>query len=391
MAQRLRIGIIGCGGISSTHIAYYVNHLSEEAEIVAVCDIDESKARNRSVLVKTTYEKRVHDLTVALESSSSEEERVSLRRQIEACAVSAREAMVYTDYEELLDKAEVDAVNICVPPFAHSGPAIAAAKAGVHVFCEGPIAGSLAEADAMIEAAHEAGVVFTVQYGHTRYHRTAMMAKKALENGDLGRVVFGNVDVLWYRDQAYYDMDPWRGTWKGERGGATYHHGRYAIDLYVWLMGDVEEVYARMGTYLHRIEVEDVSVALVTFRNGALGQISASTAAHPNPQVPSQRIEIFGEKASMTVIPSFEIGSADREYAGTLRQKLLEEVPPLELEGMAGQFKDFVDAIRGRKSLFITGESTRLQLEVTKGIYKSVALGVPVRLPIFRYDPYYSL
>lgn len=391
MAQRLRVGVIGCGGISATHIAYYVNHLSEETEIVAVCDLDEAKARNRSALVKTSYEKRARDLTAVLETSPSEEERASLRRRIEACTASAREAAVYTDYEELLAKANVDAINICVPPFAHSGPAIAAAKAGVHVFCEGPIAGSLAEADAMIDAANAAGIVFTVQYGHTRYRRTAAMAKKALENGDLGRVILGNVDVLWYRDQAYYDMDPWRGTWKGERGGATYHHGRYAIDLYLWLMGDVDEVYARMGTYLHRIEVEDASVALVTFRNGALGQISASTAAHPNSQVPPQRIEIFGEKASMTVIPSFEIGSADKEYAVALHRKLLEEVPPFDLEGMPGQFKDFVDAIRGRKPLFIAAESTRPQLEVTKGIYKSVALGAPVRLPIFRYDPYYSL
>jgi predicted dehydrogenase len=391
MAERLRIGIIGCGGISSTHIAYYANHLCEETEIVAVCDIDEEKARARSSLVKTTYERRIADLSAALEKAPSDDEKATLERQIAVCADSAKEAAFYTDYERLIAEAHVDAVNICVPPFAHSGPTIAAAKAGKHVFCEGPIAGSLAEADAMVDAAQTSGVVFTVQYGHTRYHRTAMMAKKAIENGDLGRLILSNVDVLWYRGQDYYDMDPWRGTWKGECGGATYHHGRYAIDLYLWLMGGVDEIYARMGTYIHRIEVEDASVALLTFRDGALGQISASTAAHPNAQIPSQRVEIFGEKASMTVIPNFEIGSADKDYAAKLREKLLGEVPPLALEGMPGQFKDFVDAIRGRKALFIPGESTRPQLEVTKGIYKSVETGAPVRLPIQRYDPYYAL
>jgi len=368
MATRLKIGIIGCGGISSTHIAYYVNHLCEETEIVAVCDIDEAKARSRSELVRTTYEKRAAELTAALDKTPSDQEKERLKNQIDACLASAKLAAVYTDYERLLTESDVDAVNICVPPFAHSGPTVAAANAGKHVFCEGPIAGSLAEADAMIAAANAAGIVFTVQYGHTRYHRTAMMAKKAIENGDLGRLILSHVDVLWHRTQDYYDMDPWRGTWKGERGGATYHHGRYAIDLYLWLMGDVDEIYARMGTYAHRIEVEDASVALVTFHSGALGQISASTAAHPNPHVPSQRVEIFGENASMTVIPNFEVGSADKDYAAKLRTKLLEEVPPLELEGMAGQFKDFVDAIRGRKALFIPGESTRPQLEVTKGI-----------------------
>jgi len=391
VSDKIKIGIIGCGGISATHIRIYAENLCEETQVVAVCDIDEAKAKNRSALVKETYTKRAAALERSYAERGNEGKSAEIERQIEACKSSAQEAAVYTDYNRLIAESGVDAVNICVPPFAHSGPTIAAAKAGVHVFCEGPIAGSLREADEMIDAAKASGVQFTVQYGHTRYHRTAMMAKRAIESGDLGRLIMGHVDVLWHRAQSYYDSDAWRGTWAGERGGATYHHGRYAIDLYLWLMGEVEEIYAHMGTYTHRIEVEDNSAALLKFRSGALGQVTASTSAHPNPQTPSQRIEIFGERASIAVIPSFAIGSADKEYAAQLTQKLEAEVGPLEIEGMPGQFVDFIDAIRGRKPLFIPGESTRPQLEVTKGIYKSVAQGAPIRLPIQRYDPYYSI
>ncbi|MBM3213720.1 Gfo/Idh/MocA family oxidoreductase [Candidatus Poribacteria bacterium] len=391
MSDRLRIGIVGCGGISPSHIRIYAEHLSEEAEIVAVCDIDEAKARSRSTVVRDTYAKRAEELETRAAQTDTTAAYERRNRQIEACRASAREAAVFTDYEKMIAEADIDAINICVPPFAHSGPAIAAAQAGKHVFCEGPISGSLSEADAMIAAAKAPGVVFTVQYGHTRFHRTAMMAKRAIENGDLGRIIMGNVDVLWHRGQDYYDMDAWRGTWKGERGGATYHHGRYAIDLYLWLMGAADEVYARMGTFTHDIEVEDTSVALLTFAGGAFGQITASTSAHPNPKMPSQRIEIFGERASIAVIPEYAIGSAEKGYAEALAAKLERETPAVGTEGMPGQFVDFIRAIRTGSQLFISGASTRPQLEVTKAIYKSVETGAAVRLPIQRYDPYYTL
>ena len=392
MPDKIKVGIIGCGGISTTHIRIYAEHLCEETAVVAVCDIDEAKAQNRAEVVKLTYEGRARALEGAVGNEASAERRAQLERQIAACREAAQEAKVYTDFRQLLHEADVDAVNICVPPFAHAAPTIAAAEAGKHIFCEGPIAGNLRQADEMITVAKRANVQFTVQYGHTRYHRTAMMAKRAIANGDLGELIMGHVDVLWHRGQDYYDSDAWRGTWAGECGGATYHHGRYAIDLYLWLMSmPVAEVYAHMGTYTHQIEVEDAAMALLKFTGGALGQISASTSAHPNPHTPSQRIEIFGSKASVVAIPNFAFGSADKAYVQHLTEKLESEVAALPVEGMPGQFVDFVDAIRGRKSLFIPGASTRAQLEVTKGIYKSVASGAPVSLPIQMYDPYYGI
>lgn len=374
--MKLNIGIIGCGGISASHINIY-SRFPEETQIVALCDIVAGRAENRKKLVRDKY------------TQCAEEYEESDKKLADICQEYASyDVKTYTDVNELAKDENVDAVNICTPPFAHYETMIAAAEGGKHVFCEGPIAGDLKQADAMIAAAKENSIKFTVQYS-TRFSRTSRMAKKAIDEGKLGRIIMGNVDVMWYRTQSYYDRDSWRGKWSGERGGATFHHGRYAIDLYLWLMGQVESVYAQMDTFTHDIEVEDCSAATLRFKNGAIGQILASTSAHPNIG-PSQRIEIFGEKASISVIPSWQIGSSDQSYAEELMEELEKGVPKLPYEGMVGQIKDFINAIIEDSAPYVSSESVRHQVEITRGIYKSVATGMPVKLPLLPYDPFYS-
>ncbi|MFQ6044438.1 MAG: Gfo/Idh/MocA family protein [Candidatus Poribacteria bacterium] len=386
--MKINVGIIGCGGISPSHINIY-SGFPEEVQIVAVCDIVKEKAENRKQIVRDTYLSREAEHQKRAEEAQSQDEKDGYVKLAEVCQNAAEvEVKAYTSHDELLKDERVDAVNICTPPFAHPEPMIAAANAGKHVFCEGPIAGDLKQADAMIAAARNNKIKFTVQYG-TRLSRGSMMAKKAIDDGKLGKILMGKVDVMWYRAQSYYDSGAWRGTWAGERGGATFHHGRYAIDLYLWLMGEVSEVYAQMDTFTHNIELEDCSMSVLRFKHGALGQIMASTSAHPG-IAPSQRIEIFCERAAISVIPNWNIGSSDENYAAQLKQELEVEVPEPAYSGMAGQMKDFIDAIVEDREPYITGESVRPQVEVTRGIYKSVATGQSARLPLKQYDPFYG-
>ena len=130
-------------------------------------------------------------------------------------------------------------------------------------------------------------------------------------------------------------------------------------------------------------------MSVLRFKHGALGQIMASTSAHPG-IAPSQRIEIFGEKAAISVIPNWNIGSSDENYVAQLKTELETEVKEPTYGGMVGQMKDFIDAIVEDREPYITGESVRPQVEVTKGIYKSVATGQPVKLPMKPYDPFYG-
>jgi predicted dehydrogenase len=356
LSRPIGIGIIGAGGIAPTHAKLYAE-FRDLAEVVAVCDVIPERAEQLAERCRTE--------------------------------LGFPEVKAYRHHEELLADERVQAVSICTPPFAHPEPMIAAAKAGKHVFCEGPMAGTLKECDAMLQAAKEAGIVFTVQYGHTRFTRSAFMAKRALELGMLGKIFLAQVAVNWYRTQAYFDSAAWRGTWWGERGGALFHHGRYAIDLFLWLMGEVDEVFAFTDTLVHAIEIEDTAVALTRFRNGALGQILATTAAHPHPHLPEQRIVIWGSEATMTVLPDFAIGAADKELAQRLTETLQQEVPPPPKEGMAGQLRDFLLAIVEGRQPFLTAESTRPQVELARAAYKSASLRLPVRLPLSPLDPFY--
>lgn len=354
--KRIGVGIIGAGGVAPYHCQIY-SGFSDICQVVAVCDIVVDRARALAERCEKDF--------------------------------GFSKVAVYEKFEDLLSDERVDAVSICTPPFAHTEPMLAAAERKKSVFCEGPMAGTLKECDQMLQAAQQAGIVFTVHYGHTRYTRSALMAKKVLEEGVIGKVFLATVTITWYRTQAYFDSAAWRGTWWGERGGVLFHHGRYAIDLFLWLMGPVVELHAYTGTLVHKIEIEDVGVVNLRFANGALGQILATHAAHPHPQLGDQRIAIWGSEATITVLPSFEVGCADKQKAEEIRQELEQKTPPLEPSGMAGQMRDFLLAIKEKREPVISAASTRHQVEVARAAYKSATLGLPTKLPLSPLDPFY--
>jgi UDP-N-acetyl-2-amino-2-deoxyglucuronate dehydrogenase len=201
------------------------------------------------------------------------------------------------DYTALLARDDVDAVCICTPSGLHAQQTIAAAQAGKHVLVEKPIALTLADADAMITACAQAGVRLGVAL-QRRTEPEFQRVRAAIAAGELGRLVLGSMTMPYMRLQSYYDSADWRGTWALDGGGALMNQGIHLVDLLLWLMGDATEVRATAATLTHAIEVEDCITATLRFANGALGSITATTAAAPG--FP-HRVEIYGDRGGVQI------------------------------------------------------------------------------------------
>src|SRR5215469_4993885 len=200
---------------------------------------------------------------------------------------AARGCVAEPSLDGLLARPDVDVVCVCVPSGLHAEVGIRAAKAGKHLVVEKPIDVTLEAADRLIAAARQAGVTLTVVSQH-RFDPGIIEAKRLIDVGALGTLVLGEASTKWYRTQRYYDSAPWRGTWAMD-GGALLNQGVHYVDLLRWCMGPVAEVTAVCTTQAH---------AIVRFASGAVGTISATTAAYPG--FP-QRLEITGSEGTVTV------------------------------------------------------------------------------------------
>jgi UDP-N-acetyl-2-amino-2-deoxyglucuronate dehydrogenase len=187
----------------------------------------------------------------------------------------------YTDVATMIRDAGAQAVIICTPHPAHAAPALAAAQAGAHILIEKPIASDLKDCDAMIHAAHAARVKLGV-ISQRRWYPPVQRVRTAIERGKIGKPILGMVVMLGWRDQAYYQADPWRGKWIEEGGGVLVNQAPHQLDLLQWLMGPIEQVFAYWDNLNHSyIEVEDTAIAAIRFKNGALGSIVVSNSQKP--------------------------------------------------------------------------------------------------------------
>src|SRR5216684_4719435 len=256
MTEKLRFGIVGCGVIGPTH-AQAIASLPD-AQLVAVTDINPEKAQ----------------------------------RLADEYAVKP-----YTDLAEMLAGEQLDVVDICTPSGLHGEQACQVMRSGRHVIVEKPMEVSNAAIAEMLRVQQETGMKLAVISQH-RFDPATRQVYDLVEEQAFGRLVLGNVIVPWWRSQAYYDSGEWRGTWELDGGGVLMNQSIHSIDLLQWLMGPVRSVYAYTDTLVHRMETEDVAVAVLRFANGALGTISATTGAYPGV---STRIEIYGDKGSAVI------------------------------------------------------------------------------------------
>jgi predicted dehydrogenase len=182
---------------------------------------------------------------------------------------------------DMVSSDSVDAVIITTPHPQHCEGALEAVAAGAHVLVEKPMAVTEKQCDEMIAAAKNAGKILSVVC-QRRWFPACARIKKAIDEGKIGKPVLAQLTILGWRDKAYYDSDPWRGTWAGEGGGILINQAPHQIDLLQWYMGPFAEIKGFWDNFNHPyIEVEDSAVAALRFKNGGLGSVLVSNSQKP--------------------------------------------------------------------------------------------------------------
>lgn len=349
----LKVAIIGAGAISRAHIEGYLQ-FPERCKIVAISDIYVEKAQER----------------------------------IDQFQLAAR---AVKDYKELL-QGDIDLVSICTPPFTHATLATEILEAGSHVIVEKPMASSLEECDLMNDAAKRTGKILSV-VAQNRFKTPMMKMKSVLESGLMGKIGHVQVDSFWWRGHCYYDLW-WRGTWEKEGGGPTLNHAVHHIDALLWMMGSPTEVQAFMSNVSHdNAEVEDLSIGMLRFANGSLGQVTSSVVHHGE----EQQLIFQGAKARVStpwkVMASNSTANGFPEPNHGLEAQLqafYDELQEVVYEGHTGQIYDVLTAIETGVPVLIDGISGRQTLELITAIYKSASTGELVKLPLSNEDAFYT-
>jgi UDP-N-acetyl-2-amino-2-deoxyglucuronate dehydrogenase len=289
-------------------------------------------------------------------------------------------AAAETDYRRAVERDDVDIVCVCTPSGTHADIAVAAAQAGKHLVVEKPLDITLERVDRIIQAARTAGVKLACIFPY-RFMRGAALAKRALDQGRLGRLVLADAFIKWYRPQEYYDSSNWKGTWALDGGGALMNQGIHNIDLLTYLAGPVHGVVARTATLAHQMETEDTAVALLTYDNGALGAIEGSTASWPGS---SGRVELHGDRGSIALedgrIVTWKVADASpEEKAEVLGETNLgsgaSSISGFSHEMHRRQLADMVDAILHDRAPVIAGSEGRRSVAVITAIYESSRRG----------------
>jgi UDP-N-acetyl-2-amino-2-deoxyglucuronate dehydrogenase len=354
MGDPTGIAIIGTGGIAEAHIFAYQKE-AERARIVALADVDEARARAAA----------------------------------ERCGAET----VCGDFQEVLKREDVNAVSICTPPYTHVEIACAALSAGKHVLCEKPVAPTLAGLDQIDEAQRASGRVFSGVF-QLRFGRGAQQLRSLLDEGRFGRLQLGMAETLWYRDDDYYSSVPWRGKWQTEAGGATVSQAIHLIDLLLWYFGEPVSVFAEAGVFRTPTETDDVGVAVVRFKSGAIGQITSTVSAFAEER---SRLEVYGSElgavsqgsAYSATSEPFALSAPDPIVAGEAQRLADERFPAGYRVLHRGAVAAFLHAVREGREPLAGIEACRNALQLTAAIYKSAMTGEPVTLPITPNDPWY--
>ena len=346
----INFALVGCGRISKRHSELLGENQIAGAQLVAVCDKIVSKAQ----VIADKYS-----------------------------------IPVYSCLHDMMKAEKIDVVVVLTESGLHAQHTIELAPYGAHVVVEKPMALTLDDADAMIEACDKHGVkLFVVK--QNRFNVPIVQLRKALDQGRFGKLIMGTIRVRWCRPQAYYDQDSWRGTWAYD-GGVLTNQASHHVDLLEWMMGDVESVFAKSKRALANIEAEDTAVVILTFRNGALGVIEATTAIRPKDLEGS--ISILGETGSVEV-GGFAVNemktwnfSATLDGDSDVIEKYSVNPPNVYGFGHQAYYEHVVDCLDNDTAQLVDGLQGRKSLELINAIYESIETGKEVAL---RFTPKYS-
>ncbi|GFE82009.1 oxidoreductase [Steroidobacter agaridevorans] len=339
----LKFSLVGCGRIAKRHAELLGQNQIAHAQLAAVCDINPGKA-----------------------------EKIGKQFDVPH----------FHDMHEMMKSVPCDVVVVLTESGNHAKHVIALAPYGRNIIVEKPMALTLDDADAMIRACDKAGVrLFVVK--QNRFNVPVVKLREALEGQRFGRLVLGTVRVRWCRTQAYYDQDPWRGTWALD-GGVLSNQASHHVDLLEWMMGEVDSVFAKATTALVNIEAEDTAIVVLRFRNGALGIIEATTAVRPKDLEGS--ISILGEQGTVEIggfaVNEMKVWNFAKPVDDDAQVMQKYSVNPPNVYGFGHQayYEHVVDCIRNNKQHLVDGLEGRKSLELISAIYESVETGREVAL-----------
>ncbi len=343
----MRYALIGCGRISPNHIAAAK---SNGLEIVGVCDIDEQM---------------LHDRVAQFEM---------------------QEVHQYNDYKVMLAKEKPELVAIATESGKHAMIALDCINAGCNVIIEKPIALSLKDADRIIEAGKQAGVVVCANH-QNRFNKSVQKIREAIEKGRFGKMFYGTAHIRWHRDWEYYSRAKWRGTWEQD-GGALMNQCIHNIDLLRWMMGNEIESVVGMTDKLNHdyIEAEDLGIALVKFKNGSYGIIEGTTDVYPKNL--EETLYLFGQKGTVKAGGTSVNRIEEWNFSDMLddpeevKARFHENPPNVYGFGHTPLYADVIDAIKNNRAPYVSGEDGRRALELVLAIYKSAAEGKTIKFPL---------
>jgi UDP-N-acetyl-2-amino-2-deoxyglucuronate dehydrogenase len=289
----------------------------------------------------------------------------------------------YQDLDRFLEHRPMEVVLVGTPSGLHAEHALAVARHGLHVLVEKPLDITTARIDSLIEQCDRAGVKLGVIF-QDRAAPDLVWLKRLVDGGSLGTVFLASARVKWHRPPDYYAGSDWRGTWALDGGGALANQGIHSIDLLLWLLGDVERVYAATRTAVHAIEVEDTAVAALEFAGGAVATLEAATSVFPG--LP-RRVEITGSEGTIIVehdrVVSVQLrtpvpGPPPQDDAGTNPSATSPVVA--DVRGHRRVLEDFLAAVQTGATPLCDGRDGRRSVELVEAMYRSARLGAPVAL-----------
>lgn len=345
----MKYALIGCGRISTNHIKAAVDN---SLEIVAVCDIHPQHMEQ--LLGK-------HDLC----------KNVRIKR--------------YTDYKKMIEENDIDLISIATESGLHAEIALYCIAHKIHVIIEKPMAMSIGDAEKIIELSERYNVKVSACH-QNRFNIAVQKMRQVLEAGRFGKISHGSVHVRWNRNKDYYEQAPWRGTWMQD-GGALMNQCIHGIDLLRWMMGDeIESVYGVTKQQFHTyLEAEDIGMAVVKFKNGAVATIEGTTNVYP--QNLEETLYLFGEKGTVKLggesTNKIEVWDFAEETKADEQNRGLEEATNnVYGNGHTSLFADVMDAIKNDRKPYVDAYAGLRALELVLAIYKSQKEGIPVQLPL---------
>jgi predicted dehydrogenase len=349
--EPLKLGVIGVGQMGSVHVRQLAP--LDEVRVIAVADVDAARAQ---------------------------------------AIGEATGARAFPDARTLLRQGEVEAILIATPHPLHASIAAEAARRGVHVLSEKPLAVSVAEADRVVARCRAHGVLLGVMF-QQRTDPTWRTIKRLVDAGVLGQVYRLSLVTSTYRPQAYYASAAWRGTWAGEGGGVLVNQAPHALDLFLWLGGMPRAVQGLAATRLHAMAVEDVALAFCDYGQGHVGWLYATTAEVAG----ADRLEIVGERGALvgeqgqvrhlTLDPPLSTHlRRSTDLFGQPRGVWREVVVAPASHGHLEVIKAFARAVRAQdESLLVaTGEDGRRAVELANAIVLASCTRREVSLPLRR-------